>query len=108
MDDKPGTRPRKTPRTQDRPQGSKEAQGTASPPKTPKQAKNPKEHPKHQKAPRVAALGFASATREKEGEPKQRANNMFLLSLEPLAFVIGTLKVFWSWKSSILCLRKIL
>ena len=55
----------------------------------PKQAKNAKKHPKHQKTPRVAALGFASATREREGEPKQRANKIMFPSLDrPLAVCV--------------------
>ena len=85
MDTRPGTRPRRTPRTQDPPRGNKEARGTASPPKAPKRAKNTKRHQKHQKAPRKAALGSRQRhQREREGEPKQRANKIMFSSLRPL------------------------
>ena len=83
------------------PQGSKEATGTASPPKAPKQAKNtPKSTQKHQNAPQSGGTGVPPAPPEREGEPKQRANKIMFPSLDrPLAvFIVIALDFFWSEK----------
>ena len=81
------------------PQGSKEATGTASPPKAPKQAKNtPKSTQKHQKAPRMAALGFRQRHQRERGRAETESEtNYVLLAYWPLAVcVVETLTIIWS------------
>ena len=80
------------------PQGSKEAAGTASPPKAPKQAKNtPKSTQKHQKAPRMVALGFRQRHQRERGRAETESEtNYVLLAYWPLAFcVVKTLTIIW-------------
>ena len=80
------------------PEGSKEATGTASPPKAPKQAKNtPKSTQKHQKAPRMVALGFRQRHQRERGRAETESEtNYVLLAYWPLAVcVVKTLTIIW-------------
>ena len=77
MDTKTRTRPRRTPRTQDRPKEARRPQGPQAHQKRQNKPKTPRKAPKSTRTPpEWRHWGSASAAREREGEPKQRANQI--------------------------------